>query len=1009
MEEEKSNSDDFDTESQSGTLNASDSTDASGPKKPRKVCKNVGMNMSKICTEQFLKEYGFHPILKVSQTMHQHPHSAWQRSHLEQLAFKAASAARVSECCIADVGSGARVVRLGKHFVHCMCPHIMQGDLNRMSEAKRIKAKMCTHRLQECDCGPFEALVFVHSAYYFTTEELVHAISQTASKTAYVVGHVFEEAYGSLNYNEASYEVGLLGDRPVVTMKVVGNAFSYVHPPLPWDGDQTPYHSPYTVDVETLNVMGDSRLWRLSLRETLPPVVVTDNWEQMVVDRRHSGPICVPGNDAVTMQSLAKNVMVEVPVDRVYGWGPLLFASTSSGNVVLPKGALGTAQAKIAYRPRDAATFADVVHSMRSSLSSSRMPENMRVRALTIGSALAFQLNVQNETDLLNTLTGRFSWVWRVHSKLTSLTPLRIWGLTQLILVSILGLLVVGLIYFEAPYHRHIVGLGAFVVWLVITILITTAMCCARLQQLRSGRGWSNTLFHENTASNITGGIVQPLLTRFPASNNFKPPAPVDEHTKLIQTVDRHEPIHPSQQAMGLIASGAVLAQSVPTVPASNVDSELSALTHRVLTPPTTVELTPYKKFLDFKSRPGGRRLLKIKIKDNAGSFERWVNQKKFSSAQKELFRKLYAENQDKPPSTLSNHQYASFVKIEKSKVTTVDGDRPIKPRLIQGPSDIVKCMCGPAVASIYGEVLRAWDGLRCRLFYASGKTPAEVGSVIDKFVYEKCGGWDNVVAIVEDAAVFDASCQNELLVPVRDLYIQMGMSPTTYAWLKQASETRGITRHGVIYKPSAKTVLVVDPLTGVPTRHKDVPRQEINSGQMDTNLVGTLINGLAHESGLPDMDYLCMVAGDDALTLIRKDQFDPGIVPALNAHMKGLGLTYVGITTSNRFDMEFCSRLLWEGVGPDGVAQTVLGAKPGRCLSRAGWTVNTPGEVDIKSAIIGQSLDNHHVPLLGVYFDRLELILRPKSIKAKGKEYSNFLHLTQKYESTALDRKSVV
>jgi hypothetical protein len=985
-----------------------------GSKLPEKP---VWMNFPGEVQKQFQKRYGFVPILAPSKDFHSHPHLAWQRNHLEHEAFKLAekfATPNYPTSPICDVGSAARAVRAGKFSVHCLVPLLQPGDAQRLTKVQRLVAgrvvlpnRLCSHRLQDCTCGPFESLVFTHSAYYFTTEELITAIANTKSKRAYVIGHSFPEVIGNFAYNEAQYRVTMAKGGPTVMMSVTGNVHSYSHKPLPWECGAVPtakfgdVHS--HLDVRAVRTVGDTTLWELLLVLGMPPVAPTLRWVEQIRDDRYIGPITVPGHDRITRQSLSANELLDIEIDHLHSWGKLLFTSTERGGVVVPKGVIVAAAMKIAFKPRNPATFLDVVVSVRAGIAAARIPADSVLQALSIAAALAFNINVQNEIDVSHTINRRFGSSWKLHEVLTSLTPVRTVNTVRILCWFLAGLGLVVVLYFLVPVEHHVTAGVVFLLVLVGGGLCICALWCVKYQQRRAGEIWSTNLFVTGETSNITGTVAYPPRMVYPSSLEFRAPLIPPEGSMMEVGPDPAPPNHPSEQQKLLRLSGVAVSTAVPTVPASNVDAEITALTHRVLREPTMVDPEALRKFLDFDATEVGRVLCTIRIKDDENAFKEWVAQPKFPDAVKEKFIKYRLEWCDQDPALVQ--WYESFVKITKDKAETLGEPHPsIKTRLIQGPPDKVKACVGPAVSQIYSRAIKVWDGKRCRVLYASGMDPARLGKRIDEWIATHTAGWYDVVAYCDDAVVYDASCQNELL-RARRQYLRMGMSDRTWYWVCVSAPTVGRTKHGIKYRPTKKMVVHLGkpvPPSNVPVvHHVEEPMQQINSGQMDTNLMGSIINGKMTDDGLPaEATCLIIVCGDDCTVLFCKRTFKQEYVDAMLAFSKKLGVTREGAVCHDRCEMEFCSKLFWEGKDPKtGDVQTVLGGKPGRMISRAGFTLSVPGALNLAGAIKGLNLDNAHVPLLNEYLSRMGDLTA--KMKVRGSEYSEMKHLPHRFEST--------
>jgi len=886
----------------------------------------------------------------------------------------------------ADVGSAARVVREGHYNVHCICPNLQPGDASRLSAIKRVAGGqdvVCTHRLQECTCGPFDALLFTHSAYYFTNSELMDAIEATRHKVAYVVGHLFPEAFGQFAYGEGQYEYSWgVGGVHVVT-KALGNTHSYTHPPLLWDFNRCVGDARRSIDVEIIAKSLDTYLFRLELTERPVSMPSSMSWVDQVVDPQHQGPITIPGHDLITKASRAANSALEIEVDHLFGFGPIVYTISERGWIYVPRGAVVEAAQRVAYKDRNPASFQDVAHVVRNAVSVSRLPESRKLPAVTLGTALAFTMNVQNEIDVMHTITGRFSAKWKTLTGLIGLVPVSAWSLSCLLFTGAI-MVIIATSTLAIPYDHHIIGFVSLASTILILLTICCGMWCKRRYEASVAETWSTTLFVEGRATHSLPAPTRLARSLFPANNNLVEPLLPPEGVQFEVGTDPNPPRHPGSVAPAIRAGGVIFSTAVPSVVGDTQEAEIVALTHRTLREATSVMPTALGRYCIWGDTPAGRALLSIKINRTPEEFEKWVDQPKFTLPIRERFRKLRKQYDGK---WVSRKVYRSFVKIEKNKTHTLAGAPKMKPRLIQGPPDEVKAILGPIIALIYRAVRAVWDGGQSQVLYCSGMTPDEIGAKLDAFA-EANGGWEDMIGYWSDFRAYDSTVENELQNPVKDLYRSMGMTDVERHWLDL---TRGgVTKHGVKYDLGDKEVMQAD---GTVRTEK---RVQINSGEMDTNLKGTIVNAQAHTSGLPDIPYLMLVCGDDMFMLSTRRDFTVSVRDSMVQHIQELGLDAEWGCSTNRADWEFCSKLFWWGER-DGRVQTVLAPKVGRLLSRVGWNLTKPGAENFRATLLGLKDDVYHVPLLNKY---VEVCLeKTKGMKAVGRpDWEELRHVSRRY-----------
>lgn len=991
---------DFDAESGLSTQSSSGSTrsqsaSSSGGRKKRKLpSKPVRMNFTEDVAKQFERDYGIIPIVSSSMLYHSHPHLAYQRNVLELEALKIAT--KLGKVC--DVGSAARAVRHYRGQIHCMVPNMQEGDVTRLRECTALGAELCEHRLQDCTCGPFDVLLFVHSCYYFTYQELKDALQSKSTKgTAFVVGHEFPEGFGHFGYHEGNYEVRVApkSKELFVVSTVKGNQHKYSHKPLLWELHREVGDHESHLDVELLRTVGDTKLWQITLMDGPVKPEPNMHWKEQVVDTKHMGPVTIPGNDHISRQSTATNELRAITINRIHGWGPILWTETTTGIVVMPRGVIAAAATSILYGPRDPATFRDVVHNVKGSTKIARMPAELQLVAATVATVLAFNYNVKAETEYANHAAEEFSWMWKLHAKAITLTPLKIVSFWTLVFWAVVSFVITLLVFVEIPWDHRVIGSVLFIGWFVCVGLSCCVMCLAERQRATTSEHWGNQLYHEGIASNITGTVDnQPARTRFPANSSLREPLLAPESAVMDVGPDAAAPRHPGRRKDAIILAGGAFSTAVPSVAADNQSSEIVALTHRVLREPTKVLRSALEQFRDLSSTKAGRALQSIKVKfNNVVDFGNWVRQPKFNETTRQRFITYWDKFKSMmPPPSI----FKSFVKIEKNKTHTMEGPPKLKPRLISGPWDAVKAMCGFAVAKIYSAVRSTWNGVDCPVLYASGMTPDGIGALCDKFAEEQ-GGWENILGVWWDFVCYDSSLQNELL-EMRELYRAWGMDDLTYAWL-QSPRNAGVTKHGIKYSTGKKIIEV----NGKPL---EVEMRTLYSGEMDTNLIGTLINGTAGTSGVHgveitfglDVRFLLLVCGDDGMMFVNKADWCLEYNEYLKEYFRNLGLEVEMGVSANRWDWEFCSKLFWWGEDVQTKRRvTVLGPKPGRLLSRFAFNLTLPGAQNLRGALVSLAMDTAHIPLINVYVSRF--LHLTTGMKEKGKaEYSELKHVSKRY-----------
>lgn len=937
----------------------------------------IGFNIPKRTVAEFMEEYSVKPLLRTSLPFHEHPHLAFCRNFLEQKALKLVDKGQL----IGDVGSAGRILRNSKYNVHCLCPYLQPGDDRRLNTANKTGNTVCRHTLQSCTCGPFDLLLFTHSAYYFNWVDFKEALKATRTKSALVIGHLFPEAFGCFRFKEGVYQVKVVDQKLIYETKVIGNDHVYSHPPLLWDHGGQPGDDEYALDVDRISKMGETYLWRVTLVAPRAKLVHTLDYSEQVVDPTYSGPIRIPGWDQTAKQSMAAINLQLVDYDSVEAYGPIIMTATIRGEIMVPKAAIEMASLKIMFRERNAATFQDVAHHVRTSFANSRMPAGDIIKAATMAVGLAFCRNMQNESDVLHTVTSRFGLRAKLHAQLLTMKGVFAirWWMFLLWFLFVITLIII--LSTTTPLPWGWVLLYGSIAGLICVLPFLVCYGCLVYSRKRAGEGWLHNFASTGSTSSVgvAGGVFDKPAW-LPSMGQLREPLLPTAGAQLLVGTDRAERRHPGAPSEAIGLAGIAIAQAAPAVPTRGQASEITAITHRVLIPPTVVDDNVVEFAFDPVRSAVMRQLSNIRISEDNDDFEKWVNDPKWTGSEREKFIRLRREWVDRPPRT---YNYKAFLKMEKLKHHDRDGAPIIKPRMICGPPDEVKVMVGPTSAKFAKALREAWDGKKCRVVYVNGYTPDGLGHLLDDWVADN-GGWSEMLGLADDGVVYDAHCQNELLNKTRSVKAKAGYSDRTMGWI--LGGRAAVTKHGIKFVRGQKKV------NGMLERII-----AINSGEMDTNIDGSLINGILHDAAVPqDVPCLILVCGDDNFILVNAKYWNIELTNNVKTFLESAGLEVTQLVSPHRHDWEFCSKLFWWGVDRDGNSHTVLGPKPGRWLHRIAWNVSVGGTLNFRGAMISASQDVAHVPLLNVYV--MKSLQLTTGMKRSGRQFDFWKHVQMTY-----------
>jgi hypothetical protein len=146
------------------------------------------------------------------------------------------------------------------------------------------------------------------------------------------------------------------------------------------------------------------------------------------------------------------------------------------------------------------------------------------------------------------------------------------------------------------------------------------------------------------------------------------------------------------------------------------------------------------------------------------------------------------------------------------------------------------------------------------------------------------------------------------------------------------------------------------------------------------------------------------MIAGDDLRVLVRRafwsermgDMDARARKAAWEAECDKLGFE-ITINERAKGQGEWCSRWFY----PTRVGERVVplpGAKIGRLLTRAGWFLDVKDGSNLRSALLGQLEDNHHVPFVREYLKKSLDLLDPRCGR-RPKDAPHSFHMGRRHD----------
>lgn len=954
----------------------------------------------------FVERYGVEPISQAytndALAINYHPFLAFERNHLER---KVLRYFRKQNYTVMDVGSSpARVMRSNEKYVRCLVPILQPGD-DRRRRGYENNPRVCYHTFQQylhnvsyehmnhChNCLPVDALMFVHSAYYIPPECYLHAF-KLGVKEIHVVGLLFPEISGSFApfssvrsgvTNEASYTY----DQELITMRVHGNSHTYSHKKLPWDGFSSFLVNQRTISVTLIEKLGDTCWWRLDLEpETVLTVNPTDDreWESILLDEDHRGPIQVPDVVTKTAQSLVRLTSVSFRVDRLVGDGKnLIVWGSDEIALTIPRGAVAHVANNVVYRERTPALLQSATYYAKGYITLSKLPIERQPHAIAAVAILGISINVTTEAKLINHAINHQSAWWKTHSQLLGFAPIKVFSIYSVAIVAI-GLVGIDITtdhFIKTPNHLiALIGMLVIVCCLFFILLLYRYQLYVHEQ---TTKGWVNELKQKQRASYTDVSTYVPPPLTLPPNTNFKPPAPKEATTEVTVKPDPRPPRNPGNVSERLHLEGISASDVVPSVVLGNQASELAGIMGRMAieTPPVTKlgrdMMESALSSVEFRILREGPN--KIKIKDDDKRFNVWLARDAIPSALKKTYKEL-REVVNAQGITSRDADMTSFVKVEKRLDTTLDGREPVTPRMISNPSDIHKVATGSFLWHFSNALCKAWDGTKFSSgpefpagpVYTRGMTAEAIGRMVEK----RLGGelFQDLIVLENDGEKFDAHIKDVCTELINDIYREAGANDKTLQAFS-VERTRTVTRHGVKMRSKKKILF---------------------SGTNETNVKGSLVNAMIHigffnRIAITMVRYLMLILGDDNTTFFSDDALPS--VSSIIETFKEMGFTMTPLIRRKLWEVEFCNKIFLPCSGG-----LVLSPKPGRNITKLSWSISQ--QANLKGTCISMRMDSSHVPFLRVYLKRTMELIDPSTVAKFDKNIEHQFHVKKAYEPT--------
>jgi len=389
-----------------------------------------------------------------------------------------------------------------------------------------------------------------------------------------------------------------------------------------------------------------------------------------------------------------------------------------------------------------------------------------------------------------------------------------------------------------------------------------------------------------------------------------------------------------------------------PVAYASNAHNEHEALKARVLLKTPVVDQHYTAKCINWLKDNHDSIFPRIHKVDSV-SWETYLEKSNAAPGVKRTLdrikKQMDGEGIDKESKLSSKQLYQyttrkSFIKIENNNYRTWRGRKNKAPRLISGAQPQFTRLVGPWITSLQSRVKRRWDKSNF-ICFTSGNKSVDMANHLMSL---------NGRLLEDDIGTFDASVSKQWLLYEVWLCRRFGAPRAVLDLMRANINTHGATTHGWKYK-------VAD------TR---------KSGDPYTSLMNSIINGcmhifLYHDFTGKTMEEIkksirMLVQGDDnALNHVEQNTFD------WVSGMAKFGFSSEAIYRNDPNMLQFCSNRLIPVKGGWNFVPKV-----GKVLSKIGYFVNPPPNVDpislVKGTALGLMVACSPNPILTSYLKRI-------------------------------------
>jgi len=387
--------------------------------------------------EKAMLEDSFNGLVFQNQdAKHPHPVLHYSRKFLEQEAIDKLNDLGVAS--VLDIGGNA--ARAGKYaakkglIYHSTNPitdtsDAIRGKLHEMQHGAAVS--YCRHRVEQCLCMPIhDALLSVHSLYYFEPETLVQLIARTQRKILIAVVHLFEGYSGNfpVGTRESTWE--LVGRN--VNMRAAGNPHVYNHSALLWlhgGGVSTPSGNLAWTFIK--EACGNTLIVFTTTLAPVPRSTLSDLRPGTRLDQRDLRGL---RNVQATVDYQYREMEVKDVIVARFG---LIIDTELNRTVIIPNELLSEAKLWVVGKERSQANWGLLVNNLRGKVGKLNVHHSMTSEIVLICAALAFTETVHSELQAL-VMLSRYQSQFGILKQWTAI-PVMGWQTIVIGLASILG------------------------------------------------------------------------------------------------------------------------------------------------------------------------------------------------------------------------------------------------------------------------------------------------------------------------------------------------------------------------------------------------------------------------------------------------------------------------------------------------------------------------------------------------------------------------------------------